>query len=64
MFKGANTFNQDISSWDVGNSKWFWYMFSGASSFDQDISSWVVDENDKLIDMFMAHLLWSPVRGE
>ena len=40
MFHGADSFNQDISDWDVSNVIYMAYMFSNADSFDQDISDW------------------------
>ena len=36
------SFNQDISSWDMSNVKNMVFMFSNAKSFNQDISSWDV----------------------
>ena len=40
MFRGATSFNQDISMWDTSGLQNISYMFFGATSFDQDISSW------------------------
>ena len=42
MFKGATSFNEDISEWDVSNVETIEYMFYKAESFDQDISKWDV----------------------
>tara|TARA_S200000501_G_scaffold268974_1_gene252691 strand:+ start:1294 stop:1632 length:339 start_codon:yes stop_codon:yes gene_type:complete len=42
MFNGATAFNQDISSWNLGNATSIREMFTGATSFNQDISSWDV----------------------
>ena len=36
-----NTFNGDISNWDVSNVTNMSNMFHGAESFDQDISGWM-----------------------
>ena len=40
LFQDNQTFNQDISFWDVSNVTDMHYMFKGASSFNQDISNW------------------------
>ena len=42
MFSGANTFNGDISSWDVSSVMDMSSMFNGANSFNQDLSRWCV----------------------
>ena len=42
MFRGAASFNGDISSWNVSSATDMAAMFYGASSFNQDISSWNV----------------------
>jgi len=49
MFRGATSFNQDISSWEF-NVTDMGSMFEDASSFNQDLSSWnlssLVDTRD------------------
>jgi surface protein len=40
MFAEAESFNQSINNWDVGNVRSMQAMFDGAKSFNQDISSW------------------------
>ena len=42
MFDVAESFNQDISNWNVSNLTSMYSMFSEARSFNQDISSWNV----------------------
>ena len=54
IFTGYNSFNEDISSWDVSNVNNMNGMFFGASSFNQDISSWdVINVTD--CDNFSSH---------
>lgn len=40
LFRDAEGFNADISSWDVASVRSMEGMFRGASGFDRDISSW------------------------
>jgi surface protein len=48
----ADSFNQDISSWDVSNVSDMSYMYSSASSFNQDISNWNVSSVQNMSNMF------------
>ncbi|MCK5589162.1 MAG: BspA family leucine-rich repeat surface protein, partial [Candidatus Pacebacteria bacterium] len=52
MFRGANAFNQDISSWNVSNVTNMFNMFSFAFAFNQDISSWNVSNTTTMTEMF------------
>ena len=47
-----DSFNQDISSWDVSNVTNMEGMFAIASSFNQDISSWDVSNVTNTLRMF------------
>ncbi len=42
MFRGAASFNGDISDWDVSNVTNSEEMFNYANSFNGDISNWNV----------------------
>jgi hypothetical protein len=47
-----NTFNEDLSRWDVSSGKNFSFMFCGASSFNSDLSSWSVGKSVDFSHMF------------
>jgi surface protein len=40
LFSGKQSFNDDISSWDVSNVKYAIRLFRNATEFNQDISAW------------------------
>ena len=63
MFYGADAFNQDISSWDVGSGTDFSYMFAGADAFEQYISNWQVSDTARLTNMFDLADLMTSNRG-
>ena len=52
MFYNADTFNQDISIWDVSNVTNMGGMFQGAAAFNQDIGSWDVSQVFNMNSMF------------
>ncbi len=52
FFRNNETFNQDISSWDVSHVTNFHSMFSGAVSFDQSLNSWDVSSAVYMGNMF------------
>ena len=54
MFKNAESFNGDISSWDLSSCEDLSGMFQGASSFNRDISSWDVSSVKYFGDMFLG----------
>ncbi len=52
MFAYAESFNQNISSWNVSNVIGMFGMFWGATSFNQDISGWDVSNVTNMGYMF------------
>merc|ERR1712032_1501379 len=55
MFSNANSFNQDLSNWDVSRVTNMGAMFSVAKSFNQDLSNWDVSRvTDMQLTFFEA----------
>ena len=52
MFKGATSFNQNISSWNVSAVTNMKEMFEVATSFNQDLSTWDVSNVTNFDGMF------------
>ena len=52
MFGNAESFNADISNWDVANVKNFDFMFQGASLFNQTLHDWNISSAAVMTDMF------------
>ena len=56
IFDGANTFNQDISTWDTSNVTDMSFMFNNATAFNQDLNYWDVSSVTKMRAMFQNTL--------
>ena len=54
MFAWAQSFNGDISKWDVSNVKYMSKMFDCAFSFNGDLSKWDVSNVKYMSDMFLG----------
>lgn len=52
MFKGASSFNGDISNWNTGSNTSLFRTFNHATSFDQDISGWDVSQVTNMQETF------------
>jgi surface protein len=53
-FRGASSFNSDLSSWNTSRVTKMERMFNGATSFNSDISSWDIGSVTNLNDMFQG----------
>ncbi len=54
MFYAANSFNGNISSWNVSNVTNMGVMFGSANSFNQDLSSWDVSSVTDMSSLFSS----------
>merc|ERR1719331_270104 len=54
MFCHAESFNQDLSNWDVSRVTDMGAMFNTAKSFNQDLSKWDVSSVTNMRAMFSA----------
>jgi len=52
MFFGSDSFNADLSNWDVSKVSDMAQMFEGARSFNSDLSSWDVSKVTNMSGMF------------
>jgi surface protein len=52
MFRGASSFNGDISTWNTSNVIYMYSMFQGASAFNSDISTWNTTNVTDMNSMF------------
>ncbi len=52
MFKGATSFNDDISGWNTAKVSYMSYMFQNATSFNQDIGNWNTEKVTTMRHMF------------
>ena len=54
MFRGASSFDGDLSGWDVSGVAYMDWTFAEASSFNGDVSTWDVSNVEWMGSMFFA----------
>merc|ERR1719353_1634699 len=59
MFHSANSFNSDLSKWDVSRVTDMTTMFRNARSFNRDISKWDVSSVSNMDSMFRGAILFT-----
>jgi len=59
MFQSTQSFNQDISSWNVSNVTNMQGMFYSAAAFNQDISKWNVSKVTNMAEMFRGTIAFT-----
>merc|ERR1719353_2855671 len=59
MFHSANSFNGDLSKWDVSRVTDMTTMFRNARSFNRDISKWDVSSVTNMDSMFRGAMLFA-----
>ncbi len=64
LFNGKDTFNQDLSSWDVSNVTNMRRLFFRANAFDQDISNWDVSSVTDMNQMFRQAFIFNQDIGD
>jgi bacterial surface protein 26-residue repeat len=52
LFYGENTFNANITGWDVSSVTNMYWMFCEASAFNQNIGGWDVSSVNNMLGMF------------
>ena len=59
LFSGKQSFNDNISNWDVSNVTNMNNMFNNARAFNQDISSWDVSSVTAMQEMFKNAIVFN-----